>query len=111
MKVTVIRLVTGVLGAVHKSLEKGLEIEGGVVTRLQEKTETYTSNEKYKNLVNAHLEAAVEFIPTKQRTKSRVPWETLAVRESVLTWKLPPNTKGKTQPIPMPWNLKRHKMN
>ena len=31
--------------------------------------------------VNAHLEAAAEFIPTKQRTKSRVPWETLAVRE------------------------------
>ena len=29
----------------------------------------------------SNLEAAVEFIPTKQRTKYRVPWETLAVRE------------------------------
>ena len=27
------------------------------------------------------IKAAAEFIPTKQRTKSRVPWETLAVRE------------------------------
>ena len=30
-----------------------------------------------ENFVNAHLEAAVEYIPTK----SIVPWETLAVRE------------------------------
>ena len=28
-----------------------------------------------------HLEAAVKYIPIKLRTKSRVPWETLAVRE------------------------------
>ena len=35
---------------------------------------------KNENFVNTHLEAAVEFIPTKQR-KYRVPWETLAVRE------------------------------
>ena len=48
---------------------------------LHEKTETHTSNEEYENFVNAHLEAAAEFIPTKQRTKSRVPWETLAARE------------------------------
>ena len=48
---------------------------------LQEQTETHTPNEKYENFLDAHLEAAVEFIPTKQRRKSRVPWEALAVRE------------------------------
>ena len=31
--------------------------------------------------VNAHLEAAAEFILTKQKRKYRVPWETLAVRK------------------------------
>ena len=45
---------------------------------LQEKTEIGTPNDEYENFVNAHLEAAV---PTKPRTKYRVPWETLAVRE------------------------------
>ena len=47
----------------------------------QEKTETHTLNDEYGNFVNAHLEVAAECIPTKQRTKPRVPWETLAVRE------------------------------
>ena len=69
---------------------------------LPEKTETRTPNKEYKNLINAHLEAAAEFIPTKQRTKSRVPWETLAVREkrvdvktaSKCNRKNPPNTKA-----------------
>ena len=31
--------------------------------------------------VNAYLEAAVEYTPTKHRTKPRVPWERLTVRE------------------------------
>ena len=48
---------------------------------LQKKTETHTRNEEYENFVNAHLEAAAEFIPTKQRTKYRIPWGTLAIRE------------------------------
>ena len=48
---------------------------------LQEKTEKGTSNDEYENFVNAHLEAAANCIPTKPRTKYRVPWETLAVRE------------------------------
>ena len=48
---------------------------------LQEKTEIRTPNDKYENFVNTHLEAAVNCIPTKPRTKYRVPWETLAVRE------------------------------
>ena len=48
---------------------------------LLEKTETNTPNDEYEGFMNAHLEAAVEYIPTDQKTKSRVPWETLAVRE------------------------------
>ena len=48
---------------------------------LQEKTEKSTPNDEYENFVNAHLEAAVKCIPTKLKTKYRVPWETLAVRE------------------------------
>ena len=47
----------------------------------REKTETHTPNDEYENFVSAHLEAAAEYIPTKQRTKPRVLWETLAVRE------------------------------
>ena len=48
---------------------------------LQEKTEKGTPNDEYENFVNAHLEATKKCIPTKPRTKHRVPWETLAVRE------------------------------
>ena len=48
---------------------------------LQEKTEKGTPNDEYENFVDAHLEAASKCIPTKPRTKYRVPWETLAVRE------------------------------
>ena len=47
----------------------------------QQKTETCTPNDEYENFVNAHLEAAAKYIPTKHRTKYRVPWETSAVRE------------------------------
>ena len=47
----------------------------------QEKTEIRTPNDEYENFVYAHFEAAAKCIPTKLRTKSRVPWETLAVRE------------------------------
>ena len=48
---------------------------------LQEKAEKGTPNDEYENFVEAHLEAVAKFIPTKPRTKYRVPWETLAVRE------------------------------
>ena len=44
-------------------------------------TEKRTPNDKYENFVNAHLEAVAECIPTKQRTKPKVQWETLMVRE------------------------------
>ena len=47
----------------------------------KEKTEKSTPNDEYENFVNAHLEAAAKYIPTKIKTKYRVPWETLAVRE------------------------------
>ena len=48
---------------------------------LREKTEKGTPSDEYQNLVNAHLETAAKCIPTKPRTKYRVPWETLEVRE------------------------------
>ena len=48
---------------------------------LQEKTEKGTPNDGYENFINGHTEAAANCIPTKPRTKYRVPWETLAVRE------------------------------
>ena len=48
---------------------------------LQGNAEKGTPNDEYENFVEAHLEAASKCIPTKPRTKYRVPWETLAVRE------------------------------
>ena len=48
---------------------------------LQEKAEKGTPNDEYENFVEAHLEATAKCIPTKPRTKYRVPWERLAVRE------------------------------
>ena len=46
-----------------------------------QKTEKGTPNDEYENFVNTHLEAAAKYILTKPRTKYRVPWEMLAVRE------------------------------
>ena len=40
-----------------------------------------TPNNEYENFINAHFEAAAKCVPTKPRTKYRVPWKTLAVRE------------------------------
>ena len=54
---------------------------GNKFDALQEKTEIYTPNDDYENFINAHLEAATKYIPTKLRTKSRVPWKTLTIRE------------------------------
>ena len=48
---------------------------------LQEKTETRTPNDKFENFINPHLEAVAKYIPTKHRTKSRVPWDTWGFRE------------------------------
>ena len=46
-----------------------------------QKTGICTPNDEYENFVNVHLEAAAKYITIKLRTKSRVSWETLAVRE------------------------------
>ena len=48
---------------------------------VQEKTETHNPNDEYEDFINAHLEAAAECIPIKQRAKHRVPWETTAIRK------------------------------
>ena len=45
------------------------------------KRQILTLNDEYENFVNVHLEAAVKYILTKPRTKSKVPWEKLVVRE------------------------------
>ena len=74
---------------------------------LQEKTEKGTPNDEYENSVNAHLEAAAKCIPTKPKTKYRVPWETLAVRvkradlktASKSYWKKPTNKCPKTEKV------------
>ena len=57
---------------------------------LQEKTEKGTPDDEYENFVNAHQEAAEKCIPTKLRTKHRVPWETLGVREKRAHVKIAP---------------------
>ena len=48
---------------------------------LQEKTEKGTSKDEYENFVNAHLKVAAMCIPKNLRTKYRVPWEMLALRD------------------------------
>ena len=49
---------------------------------LQEISKTPPPNDEYENFVNALLEAAAECVPTKQRAKPRVPWETYEVRKN-----------------------------
>ena len=75
---------------------------------LQEKSETHTLNNEYKNVVNARLESAAECIPTKQRAKLRVPWETSAVRKKRADMKTAPKYNWRK---PTNIKLKRHKMN
>ena len=47
----------------------------------QKKIEKGTPNDEYENFVNAHLEKAAKYIPTKPKNKFRILWETLVVRE------------------------------
>ena len=54
-----------------------------------------TPNDEYENLVNAHLEAAAKCIPTTPRTKYRLPWEKLAVREKRAHLKTAPKSYRK----------------
>ena len=69
---------------------------------LQEKTEKCTPNDEYENFVNAHLEAAAKCITTKLKTKYRVPWETLAVREKRALVKTASKNYRKNQQTQMP---------
>ena len=68
---------------------------------LQEISEILTLNDKYENFVNAHMETAAKFIPTKLKAKHRVPWETLTIRNSI----------PRSQLMPTLRNLRRHKEN
>ena len=66
---------------------------------LQEITKTPSPNDEYENLLDDQLEAAAECIPTKDRSKPRVPWETLVIRKkqanvktaSKYNWRNPTN--------------------
>ena len=69
---------------------------------LQGKTEKCTPNDEYENFVNAHLETGAKCIPTKPRTKYRVPWGTLAAREKGAHVKTASKSYRKTQQIEMP---------
>ena len=78
---------------------------------LQEKTEKGTPNDEYENFVHTRLEAAANFIPTKPRTKYRVPWETLAVREKRADVKTASKCYRKNTTNTIALKQKRHKMN
>ena len=79
---------------------------------LQEKIEIRTPNDEYENFVNAHLQAAAKYIPTKLRTKSRVTWETLVVREKVQTRSTVSKCNRQNPTYTKALKLKRgHKMN
>ena len=78
---------------------------------LQEKTEKSTPNDEYENFVDAHLEAASKCIPTKPRTKYRVPWETLAVREKRALMKTASKSYRKNPTNTNAWKLKKYNIN
>ena len=71
---------------------------------LQEKTEKGTPNDEYENFVKAHLEVASKRIPTKPRTKYRVPWEMVAIREKRTLVKTACKSIRKDQQLQMPEN-------
>ena len=48
---------------------------------LKETSERHYPNDEYENFVTAHTEEAAEYILTKPRTKCRIPWESIAIRE------------------------------
>ena len=78
----------------------------------QETTEKATPNHEYENFVNAYLEAAVNFIPTKPRTKYRIPWKTFSVREKRADVKTASKCYRKNPTNTNALKLKkRHKMN
>ena len=75
----------------------------------REKTETRTPNDEYDNFVNAYLEATAKYMPTKHRTKSRVPWETLAVRGKCADVKTPSKSNRKNPTNTNALKLKKKK--
>ena len=76
---------------------------------LQEQTETL--NDKYENVINAHLEATAECIPTKQRAKPKVSWETLVVRKKHADVKTASKCNRKSPTNTKALKLKKEKMN
>ena len=48
---------------------------------LQDTSERYILNDDYENIITIHIEAAAKCIPTKPRTKCRIPQESIAVRK------------------------------
>ena len=78
-----------------------LELRNRFETLLED---TGAPNDEYESFVEAHLEAASKYIPTKPRTKYRIPWETFAVSEKRVLVKLPPKAIGRTQQTQMPEN-------
>ena len=77
----------------------------------QKKTEKGTPNNKYENFVDTHLKAASKCIPRKPRTKYRVPWEMLAVREKRALMKTASKSYWKNPTITNARKLKRHSIN
>ena len=78
---------------------------------LQEKTEKGTPNDEYENFVDAHIEAAAKCIPTKPRTKYRVPWEILVVREKRAHVKTASKSYRKNPTNTNALKLKKHNIN
>ena len=78
---------------------------------LPEQTEIPTPNEENENFVNAHLEAAAEFIPNKQRWKYRVLQESLPVREKRADVKTATKCNRENLTNTNALKLKKHKMN
>ena len=74
---------------------------------LQEKTEKGAPNDEYENFVDTHLEAALKCIPTKPRTKYRVLWEMLVVREKRALVKTTSKCYRKNPTITNAWKLKK----
>ena len=78
---------------------------------LQEISKTLTPNDKYENFINANMETAAECIPTKLRTKYRVPWE---IRDKRKTKKCENSISyviKETQLMPTLRNLRWHQVN
>ena len=74
---------------------------------LQEETEKGTPNDEYENFLKAHLKTAANCIPTKPRTKYRVPWETVVVREKCTDVKIAPKCYRKNLKITNALKLKK----